>query len=115
SDSLQGKNVVVLGFARQGKALARWLPEQGAKVTVSDKRDAGQLADDFLDFLTSPVSFALGGHPVELLDDADILCISGGVPLDLPIVQEAFRREIEVTNDAMLFLERCPALVIGIT
>jgi UDP-N-acetylmuramoylalanine--D-glutamate ligase len=115
SDSLQGKNVVVLGFARQGKALARWLPEQGAKVTVSDKRDAGQLADDFLDFLTSPVSFALGGHPVELLDDADMLCISGGVPLDLPIVQEAYRREIEVTNDATLFLERCPALVIGIT
>lgn len=114
-DSLKGKNVVVLGFARQGKALARWLPEQGANVTVSDKRDAGQMADDLLEFLMAPVSFALGSHSLDLLEGTDILCVSGGVPLALPIVQEALNRGIEVTNDAALFLERCPALVIGIT
>ena len=116
STSLKGKNVVVLGMARQGKALARWLPTQGARVTLSDKRDAGDLADDIMEFITEPnVKFALGGHPNELLDDADVLCVSGGVPLNIPIVQEAFHRGIRVTNDAILFLERCPAQIIGIS
>ncbi len=114
--SLDGKHVVVLGIARQGKALGRWLPTQGASVTLSDKRDAGALADDIMDFILEPnVKFALGSHPVELLDNADLLCVSGGVPIDLPIVQEAFQRGIPVSNDAILFMERCPARVIGVT
>jgi UDP-N-acetylmuramoylalanine--D-glutamate ligase len=114
--SLAGKHVIVLGIARQGKALARWLPTQGATVTLSDRRNAGQLADDLLEFLgDSYVNYALGGHPVELLNEADMLCISGGVPVNIPIVQEAFRRRIPVKNDAVLFLERCPATVIGVT
>lgn len=112
---LQGKHVVVLGMARQGKALAHWLPTQGARVTLSDNRDAGALADDLLDLLGLDIHYALGGHPPELLHDADVLCISGGVPLDLPIVQSAFERGLRVTNDAVLFMERCPAMVIGIT
>lgn len=114
--SLEGKHIVVLGMARQGKALGRWLPTQGARVTLSDKRDAGALADDLMEFITAPnVNFALGGHPVELLDSADMLCISGGVPIDIPIVQAALRQKIPVTNDAILFMERCPAKIIGIT
>ncbi len=115
NDPLQGKTALILGFARQGQALARWLPTVGASVIVSDKADLGDLADALLDFLSAPVRFALGGHPVELLDEADLLCVSGGVPLDLPIVQAALEREIPVTNDAQLFLERCPAPLLGIT
>ena len=114
--SLEGQNVIVLGMARQGKALAHWLPTQGAQVILSDTKDAGALADDILEFIMNPqVSFALGGHPVELLDNADMLCISGGVPLNIPIVQEARVRGIRVTNDATLFIERCPATIVGVT
>lgn len=114
--SLEGQKIIVLGMARQGKALAHWLPTQGADVVISDSKDVGTLADDILEFVMNPnVSFALGGHPVELLDNADMLCVSGGVPLDLEIVKEAYRRGIRVTNDATLFIERCDAPIIGIT
>jgi UDP-N-acetylmuramoylalanine--D-glutamate ligase len=41
--------------------------------------------------------------------------LSGGVPIDLPIVVEAQRRGVPLTNDAQLFVERCPAPIIGIT
>ncbi len=115
TDPLSGQHVVVLGLARQGKALGRWLPTLGARVTLSDARRADQLANDVAEFAGSPVQFALGGHPLELLDDCQVLCVSGGVPLDLPIVQEALRRGLRVTNDAQLFLERCPAPVVAIT
>lgn len=114
-DNLNNKTAVILGFARQGQALARWLPTVGAKVIVSDAKDFGALADVLLDFIQLPIEYALGGHPVALLEDCDLLCVSGGVPLDLPIIQEAARRGIRITNDAQLFLERSPAPVIGIT
>jgi UDP-N-acetylmuramoylalanine--D-glutamate ligase len=112
-DPLHGKRVAVLGFARQGQALARWLPTVGAQVVVSDQRSADKLVDEIAAF--SNVEFVLGGHPETLLDGVDLLCLSGGVPLDLPIVQATVERGIPLSNDAQLFLERCPALVIGIT
>jgi UDP-N-acetylmuramoylalanine--D-glutamate ligase len=112
-DKLYGKKVAVLGFARQGKALARWLPTIGAQVLVSDSRPAEKLVDETAQF--PDVEFVLGGHPETMLDKVDLLCISGGVALDLPIVLAAIQRRIPITNDAQLFLERSLAPVIGIT
>jgi UDP-N-acetylmuramoylalanine--D-glutamate ligase len=115
SDQLAGKRVVVLGLARQGSALARWLCGIGARVTVSDLRPASELAAEMDMLLDLPITFALGSHPPNLLDEADLVCLSGGVPTDTPIAQEALERGILLSNDAQIFLERSPALVIGIT
>jgi UDP-N-acetylmuramoylalanine--D-glutamate ligase len=113
TDALYGKKVVILGFARQGKALARWLPTVGARVLVSDTRSPEQMAAEITEF--PGIDFVMGGHPDHILDGAAVLCVSGGVPLDLPIVAEARKRRITITNDAQLFVERCPARMIGIT
>ena len=113
ADLLSGRQVLIIGFARQGQALARWLPTVGAKVIVNDHRPQEDLDVDPSEFLN--VQFVLGEHPEYLLDDTDLICISGGVPLTLPLLQEARHRGIPVTNDAQLFLDRCPAPVIGIT
>ena len=112
---LNRKRVVVLGLARQGIALAHFLVEQGAQVTVSDVKTADQLAEAIQSLEGLSTRYVLGGHPIELLDDCDLVCLSGGVPVDLPIVVEAQKRGIELANDAQIFLERCPAPVIGIT
>ena len=50
TDPLDGQSILVLGMARQGRALARWLPVTGARATISDPKTAGQLGispDDF--------------------------------------------------------------------
>jgi UDP-N-acetylmuramoylalanine--D-glutamate ligase len=62
-----------------------------------------------------PVQLVLGGHPLNLLDGTELLCLSGGVPPDLPIVQAAQARGIDLSNDSLLTLQRCPALTVGIT
>lgn len=113
SDPRDGQTILVLGFARQGRALARWLPTVGAQVLVSDSKTAGQLGVDPEDY--PGARLALGDQSEALLDGVDALCVSGGVPLNLPIVQAAIARGIPLTNDAQLFLERCPAPVIGVT
>ena len=103
-------------MARQGRALGRWLPTVGARVTLTDARPAEKLTDAIHEFEGhDAVTIVPGGHPLDLLDDCDLLCVSGGVPLTIPIIRAAFERGIRVANDAQLFLERCPAPVIGIT
>lgn len=112
-DTLNGRRIVVVGFARQGQALAHWLPTVGARPIVTDGKTAAQLDIHPEDF--PAVRFVLGESPLELLDRAALVCVSGGVPLTIPLIEEAVRRQIPVTNDAQLFVDRCPAPLIGIT
>lgn len=116
-----GKRVVILGAARQGLALARYLATQGASVVLNDRGSAEQLETarlalkDLDGSLRYPLEWVFGAHPLELLDRADLLCLSGGVRLDTPIVEEARRRDIPLSNDSQIFLESVPCEVIGIT
>ncbi|MCU0522562.1 MAG: UDP-N-acetylmuramoyl-L-alanine--D-glutamate ligase [Anaerolineae bacterium] len=107
--------VVILGLARQGQALARFYAQQGVRVTVSDSRSAGALRAAMDELGDLDINFVLGDHPLSLLEGCDLVCLSGGVPLDLPLAQEARRRGIRLSNDAQEFLVRCPAPVVGIT
>jgi UDP-N-acetylmuramoylalanine--D-glutamate ligase len=115
----QNRRMVILGLARQGMALARYLAEQGAQVVVSDMQPATspRLAVNMAALSKLKIEYVLGEHPLSLLDGAEGLCLSGGVSADLPIVQEALRRRIPVSNDTQVFLEACPPGVktVGIT
>lgn len=110
-----GTRTLILGAARQGIALARWLSRHGSNVTVSDARHADAVSSARASLADMNVTWALGGHPLELLDTTDVLCLSGGVPLTLPIVQEAIKRGIPLSNDSQIFMEVAPCKTIGIT
>ncbi|HRS74042.1 MAG TPA: UDP-N-acetylmuramoyl-L-alanine--D-glutamate ligase [Anaerolineaceae bacterium] len=110
-----GKRVLVIGAARQGLALARYLINQQALVTLNDQQTPEQLQQVMQPFAGSGVEWALGGHPLHLLDGKDLVCVSGGVPLTLPLVQAALERGIPLTNDSQIFMETVKAPVVGIT
>jgi UDP-N-acetylmuramoylalanine--D-glutamate ligase len=110
-----GKHVLILGAARQGQALARWLVQHGARVTLSDKRSEAELEPARQALAGLSIAWAPGGHPLELLDGADLLCLSGGIPLTLPIVAEAQKRGIPLSNDTQVFMEVAPCKTVGIT
>ena len=110
-----GKHVLILGAARQGLALARWLSRHGANVTLNDSRHEEDLASARKSLADTNVTWAVGGHPLELLDTTEVLCISGGVPLTLPIVEEAIKRGILLSNDSQIFMEVVPCKTVGIT
>lgn len=117
-DALNGKRLVILGMARQGTALARFAVNAGAAVTLSDMRPAGKLTaaiDSLADLPVDRLRYVLGDHPFSLLDECDILALSGGISTELPLVVEAQARDIPLTNDSLEFMHRSPAPVIGIT
>jgi UDP-N-acetylmuramoylalanine--D-glutamate ligase len=111
----QGKKVIIVGAARQGLALARYLSRHGARVVLNDRRQTADLQAEQQGLDGLPVEWVFGGHPLSLLDSADLLCLSGGVSLDMPLVAEAQRRGVPLSNDSQIFLEAAPCPVVGIT
>lgn len=109
------QHVIILGGARQGLAAARWLVDHGAVVTINDRRTEAEMSAARQALSGTPVRWVLGSHPLEILDQADLVCLSGGVPLDNPVVVEAMRRGMRLTNDTQIFLEVVPCPTIGIT
>ncbi len=88
-------------------------------MVITDKRPMAELAHTSQLFESiadqENLEWVCGGHPFSLLDGASLVCPSGGVPLTMPLVVEAQRREIPLSNDSQIFLEAAPCLVIGIT
>ncbi len=87
----------------------------GAQVTISDVASADQLSGPLTELDGTTVRLVLGSHPFELLDGCDLLCLSGGVPPQIPLVEAARRQGIPLSNDTILTIERSPAPAIGIT
>jgi UDP-N-acetylmuramoylalanine--D-glutamate ligase len=114
-NSWAGKRVLIIGAARQGLALAGYLAHQGALVTLNDKSTPAQMQSAMQSMSKFPIRWALGEHSLSLLENIDLVCISGGVPLSLPLIVEAQRLGLPLSNDSQIFMEEVPCRVIGIT
>src|SRR5205085_6259155 len=109
--------VVVVGLAREGVDLARYLDADGARVKVTDRKRAELLDREFaqLEDIIG-LQYYIGGHPIgELLDGTDALFVSPGVPQELDLIRAARERGIEVSSATRLFFRRCPGTTVGIT
>lgn len=112
----KGKRVVVIGAARQGLALARYLARHGASVVLNDQRKPDEMGQAMAELAKFEIEWVLGSHPAEILDVAtEMVCVSGGVPLENPIVQAARKAGIRLSNDTQVFMETVPCKTIGIT
>jgi UDP-N-acetylmuramoylalanine--D-glutamate ligase len=101
----------VVGLAREGIALARYLARQRHAVTVTDVKPAEQLQTEINELTDLPISYALGGHPPEALDGADVIYLSAGIKPHAP----PFAGRDNLSSLTELFFERCPATIVGIT
>ena len=110
-----GRRVVIVGLARQGIALARFFCAQSAHVVVSDIRPSSALQEQVAALEGLSIQYVLGGHPLTLLEGCDLLCLSGGVPPETPLPQEARARGIPLSNDSLLTLHLASAPMIGVT
>ena len=97
----QNKRVIIIGAARQGLALARYLARHGAQVVINDRRTPDQLQAEMKQLPSSAVEWITGGHPLSIMEPRpDLLCISGGIPLNNPLVEYALQNGIPLSNEA---------------
>ena len=111
----KGKNIIIVGAARQGQAAARFMVSRQANVTITDCAPLESLSDAVEALKTLPLCWVTGGHPFTLLDQADFICVSGGADLRQPFLNEARKRGIPLINDTEVFMREVGAAVIGIT
>ncbi|NIQ87949.1 MAG: UDP-N-acetylmuramoyl-L-alanine--D-glutamate ligase, partial [Deltaproteobacteria bacterium] len=101
-ENLRNKNVLVVGLARTGLAVAEFLLDQGARVTITDHLPAEDLGSEADSASRLGCSLALGGHPGELFTDADLIVVSPGVPLNIPQLQEARSKSVPIIGELEL-------------
>ncbi len=132
--ALRDRPVTVLGFARSGIALARFLADAGARVTIYDGRPADELAEAIAALGGRPVHAARSGpdvDPARAWADADA---RHHVAVDQPRLPDdraapagraaGARRRARgrrrdrrrpLVSEPDLFLRLCPAPTIGVT
>lgn len=113
SQRIRSANIGIIGFGRGGQSLAKWLIGKAKKITVSDRRSAKEINISLRDY--PGVHFIFEDSQNDLPMDWNVVFISGGVPKDHPYILSAISNHLPVTNDAQIFLDYCPAPVIGIT
>src|SRR3990170_2650906 len=111
----QDKKVTVVGLGIEGLDLVAYLAKQGARVTATDAKTAGQLGPRLKALEGLSVRLVLGRNPAEEDVEADAVFVSQGVPLDLPALAYARRRGVALSSMTRLFLELCPGPVAGIS
>ena len=81
---LKNKHILVVGLARTGVSVARFLAGRGAVVTVTDMRSSEQLAEQTTSLAGLPIIWELGQHNDATFTGSDLIVVSPGVPMDLP-------------------------------
>lgn len=111
------QRVTVAGLGRFGGqiAVARWLVEQGATVLVTDQSPADSLADSIEQLRGLPIAFRLGEHRAEDFEGADLIVASPAVPPGSEFLRRARAAGVPITTEIRLFIERCPAPIVGVT
>jgi UDP-N-acetylmuramoylalanine--D-glutamate ligase len=119
ADDIRDKRVTIvgLGILGGGVGVARYAVGQGARVTVTDMRDAGQLAQSIQALEGLPITYRLGGHDIVdfLPDGADIIVRNPGVPRRSEFLLVARDHGVPIEMEMSLFFRACPAPVIGVT
>lgn len=106
---------MIIGAARQGLSLSRYLASRGAKIILNDRQPFEKMQSILASVQHPNINTYFGGHPLSLLEGIDLISVSAGVPLNLPILLEAAQQKIPLTNDTQILLEEVKAPVIGIT
>lgn len=108
---MRGKKVLVAGLGKSGISALRFFSERGAQVEAFDGKLPYQeaLRDEF-----PAVNFHFEQNPTGE-EEADLVLMSPGIPLDLPFVRSFLRRGVEVTGDIEIAYRESDAKVIAIT
>jgi UDP-N-acetylmuramoylalanine--D-glutamate ligase len=112
---LTGKEIVIVGMARSGMAAAEFLWKRGARVTLSDSRPTSALESEIRILNERNIRYEAGGHSMELFDSADLIVVSPGVPLSLPVLQNAAQLGKTLIGEIELASRYLRGKVIAIT
>ncbi|RDW17925.1 UDP-N-acetylmuramoyl-L-alanine--D-glutamate ligase [Oceanobacillus chungangensis] len=107
-------HALVLGLAKSGTAAAKVLLANDKKVRVND-RNATKEDEVVMQLQALGAEVIVGEHPLEVLDDIEIIVKNPGIPYENPIIVEAERRNIPIITEIEIAYSLVEGSIIGIT
>lgn len=95
------KNVLVLGLAKSGLSTANVLIRNNINVIVNDL-NASINDPDVQNLIEKGADVITGTHPLEILDNIDLIVKNPGIPYSNIILEEALRRDITIITEVEL-------------
>jgi UDP-N-acetylmuramoylalanine--D-glutamate ligase len=99
---VKGKKVLVLGMGISGIGATRLLKEEGAQVTVNELEDSQEMRARAREFERNGIKVILGSHPFKILAGQELIVLSPGIPLYIPLLRQAEKLHIPITGELEL-------------
>ncbi|NQS88964.1 UDP-N-acetylmuramoyl-L-alanine--D-glutamate ligase [Patescibacteria group bacterium] len=96
------KSALVIGMGESGKEAALLLKKKGAKVVVGEIKNDDKMEKEAEKLRKKGIQVVLGPHFPNLLKDKEIVVVSPGVSLRIPLIQEAHQNGIPVIGELEL-------------
>jgi UDP-N-acetylmuramoylalanine--D-glutamate ligase len=113
--AIEGKQVLVVGFGRSGQGAALALSAQGARVTVTDAREESAFAPLLPRLRAAGIRWEFGEHRQQSFLGADLLVVSPGVPLALPLLARARAEGVPVLGELEIAYRLSTAPFLAVT
>ena len=111
---LKNRTGLVVGMGKTGEAVCEFLIRSGSHLIITDSRPIDSLKDIYTRWKDKAHFFETGGHSEGMLDKADFVVSSPGIP-DIALFQAARKRNIPILAEIELAFRFLKGQIIGIT
>ncbi len=108
------KQIVIVGAGSTGRSLARYFLSREARLVLSDSRPASCFTD-LAPLEAAGVRLDLGGHTEALFLAADLIVVSPGVPLEIPVLQKSRQQGIPLVGEIEIAWHELTGTLVAIT
>ena len=112
---LSGMKVAIVGLARSGLAAAKLCAAHGARVFASDSASPDALAKVLAENENLFEQVQTGTNSVEFLSQADLVVVSPGVPLRIPVLAEIKKLGVPLISEVEFASRLIRVPIVGVT
>jgi len=107
--------ILVVGLARTGLAVARFLSNRGARIVGTDMRERRDLEEEFPDLKDLDIELHLGSPGGDVFLRVDLIILSPGVPPFIEPLRGAEKRKIPIISEIELAFWFITTPIIAVT
>jgi len=113
---LKDKKVLIVGVARTGIAVAKFLVARGAKVTITDLKTKLELKAELKSLSAlKKIKYELGRHSIKQFVGADLIIVSPGVPSTILQIERALEKNVPVMSELEFTFHFINVPIIAVT
>lgn len=112
---LKNKRVLVVGAGISGFAAAKEAKHFGAHVILYDAKEEQEIKYDLTELINRGIELKLGRQQDDILVNVDYLIVSPGVPIGIPLIEQARAGGIEILGEIEFAYRLSEAPIYAIT